>query len=169
MHLTARREYWRVSRWMDLDDLIQDGFMCWYRVIRRYARVPHGSSKHRMALFKRVFTNHIHDLSKRRSRLPEMHFEDLPHDIADHLHATYASQDLYGAAPPLVKLGLTVLMAPEHARSLRSHYRVRVDMSRETFNERLCRLAGLDPRVIDLAGEIRYYLEGYEHASTPAV
>lgn len=168
MYGTARREHWRVSHWMDLDDLFQDGFMCWYRVIRRYERVAHGSSKHRMALFKRVFMNHIHDLSKRRSRLPEVHFEDLPPDVADALNYP-ATQDLYGAAPPLVKLGLTVLMAPAHARSLRSLYRVRVDTTRETFNERLCRLAGLDPRTIDLIGEIRYYLEGYSHPSTPVV
>jgi hypothetical protein len=147
---------------------VQDGFVCWYRVIRRYARVRQGSSKHRMALFKRVFSNHIHDLSKRKSRLLEVHFEDLPPKIADALNYP-ATQDLYGAAPPLVKLGLTVLMAPKHARSLRSSYRVRADATRETFNERLCRLAGLDPRTIDLAGELRYYLEGYSHPSTPAV
>jgi hypothetical protein len=165
---TVRSQLWRVAHWMSFEDLAQDGLVCWYRVIRRYPRVPRGSSKHRMALFKIVFMNHIHDLSKRRTRLPEVSFEDLPPSIADAINYP-ASQDLYGAAPPLVKLGLTVLAAPAHARSLRSSYRFRADMTRETFNERLCRLAGLDPRVIDLADEIRVYLEGYSHPSTPHV
>jgi DNA-directed RNA polymerase specialized sigma24 family protein len=167
LYTEARISRWRVPQWMSVHDLIQDGYMCWYRVIRRYSRVPRGSSAHRMALFKRVFRNHVHDLSKQRSRLPEVHIEDLPPGMAD-LHA-YDLQQVYGGAPPLVKLGLTVLMAPQHARSLRSHYRFRADMTRETFNERLCRLAGLDPRTIDLAGEIREYLTGCDSHTPPSV
>jgi DNA-directed RNA polymerase specialized sigma24 family protein len=168
LYREAHLSRWRVAKWMDVHDLIQDGYMCWYRVIRRYERVPRGSSKHRMSLFKRTFQNHVHDLSKQKSRLPEVHIDDLPPDIADHLQF-HDVQAVYGGAPPLVKLGLTVLMAPQHARSLRSQYRFRADMTRETFNERLCRLAGLDPRTIDLAGEIREYLAGCDSLTPPSV
>jgi hypothetical protein len=163
----ARENHWRVARWVEFEDLVQDGLVCWYRVIRRYERVPKGSSRHRMALFMRTFRNHIHDLSKQRSRLVEVHIDDLPPHVAD--LAAHDMQQVYGGAPPLVKLGLTILMAPAHARSLRAHYRFRADMTRETPNDRLCRLAGLDPHVIDLVGEIRAYLVGCDSLAPPAV
>lgn len=163
----SRENYWRVAGWMDFEDLIQDGMLCWYRVIRRYERVAKGSSKHRMSLFMRTFRNHIHDLSKQRSRLIEVHIDDLPPHVAD--LAAHDMQQVYGGAPPLVKLGLTVLMAPAHARSLRANYRVRNDSTRETFNERLCRLAGLDHHTIDLAGDIRTYLAGCDSLVPPSV
>jgi hypothetical protein len=33
---TAKENYWRVAAWYDLEDLIQDGYMCYYKCRQRY-------------------------------------------------------------------------------------------------------------------------------------
>jgi hypothetical protein len=81
---TARKEYWRVSRWYDLADLIQDGYVCYYNCRNRYTltsptkpghqalnvfgvdgRPNKDQRKHFMALVKVSFYNHIMTLSSR--------------------------------------------------------------------------------------------------------
>lgn len=77
---TARKNYWRVSDWYDLDDLIQDGYWHWYRIINKYPyitkpRMTRNARRIIMGLFQRTYTNHLHDLAKRRCPTT---FDDFP-------------------------------------------------------------------------------------------
>jgi hypothetical protein len=73
----ARQEYWRVSRWYELSDLIQDGYLCYLKCRNKYALSPpdpgaqdlftsnpsDGQRRHFMALVKTTYFNHIMTLS----------------------------------------------------------------------------------------------------------
>lgn len=73
IYRTAHRNYWRVSRWYDLDDLIQDGFLCYQKCAHKYRRLQRKRKPRKddrrnfMALVKRAYENHIHDLASKRT------------------------------------------------------------------------------------------------------
>lgn len=64
---TARRHFWRVPRWYDFDDLVQDGMVTFCRVEKKY-RGKVKNERHMMRLFQIAFINHIHDLSELKTR-----------------------------------------------------------------------------------------------------
>jgi len=66
----ARRNFWRVSCWYELDDLIQDGHMHYQRILDKYPRVANPA--HLMRLFQITFANHLNDLSKFKTRAAEI-------------------------------------------------------------------------------------------------
>lgn len=66
---TAIKNQWRVSQWMDIDDLIQDGLERYFITCAFY---PGVNPAHRMALFKTNYINHLHTLSSKRSREKEV-------------------------------------------------------------------------------------------------
>src|SRR3974390_506351 len=74
----AKRQYWRVAAWYDLADLIQDGFLCYYKCKARYTNLtflnhPLPEDKRRfMSLVQRAFANHITNLANRRTETPEL-------------------------------------------------------------------------------------------------
>lgn len=170
----ARENYWRVARWIDLDDLIQDGALHYQRIVIRYHNVR--TPKHIMALYKRTFINHIHDLSKKRTKSIK---EKLACDEAKQFDAdgNYSDTELWhrlggdsgqtelGAlmasiarAPEPIKQVLQMLTTEQGRRYLSRPYRLR-EAGRETRNERLCRLIGIDPATHDLAGSIASYFQ----------
>lgn len=73
----SREQYWRVSRWYDLPDLVQDGYVCYTKCRNKYVDGPQEPGfqvlntktpsdtqrRHFMALVKRAFFNHIMTLS----------------------------------------------------------------------------------------------------------
>lgn len=75
----ARQEYWRVSRWYELGDLIQDGYLCYLKCRNKYALNPpdpgamplntsmptNDQRRHFMALVKTTYFNHIMTLSSK--------------------------------------------------------------------------------------------------------
>lgn len=162
LYNTARQHYWRVASWYEFEDLVQDGFMHWARVCQRY---PHLSSRlqharHRrnlMSLFQRTYMNHLNDLANERRRAPEV----VPLDtIADREACEFAElmQCCQEAPWPMNKV-LAILLSDAGAQKLSAAYRVRRDGTRETFNERLCRIAGLDPSPLDLPTQLKNYLQ----------
>mgnify|MGYP003425315289 CR=1 FL=1 len=165
LHRYARRQFWRVSSWYDLDDLIQDGYMHYYRIAERYSDVK--ERPHIMSLFKRCFVNHCHDLAKNKTRQPDANLGSFltPTQDESHVMDTLAGsepeaatlQTLLSQAPEPVKAVLASFNDPEKLKQLRSSYRVRLDGTRETINERLCRLAGVDPNSMDLVLVIKQH------------
>lgn len=158
LYRTAQKNFWRVSSWYDLDDLVQDGFVQYNRIVNKY---PHITARaHLMGLFQRTYINHIHDLAKRRSRLIEYPESSLirdgeqgsPFDIPD-----LPASDLLAKAPEVVHRLLAVVQTEEGRRALRALYRVRSGGTRETVNQRLARLTGL-PDSTDFEGVFRGYL-----------
>lgn len=76
---TARREYWRVSKWYELSDLIQDGVICYCKCRNKYVLGPpeegfqalntwtpdSAQRRHFMNLVQRAYWNHIMTLASR--------------------------------------------------------------------------------------------------------
>lgn len=61
----ANEEHWRMSAWYELDDLIQDGYICYCKCVRSYPQLAEiknpdsGQRKWFMALVQTTFHNHI--------------------------------------------------------------------------------------------------------------
>lgn len=148
---------WRVSSHIDLADLMQDGYLIWVKVNAKYSNVK--TQKHRMALFKTAFTNHIHDLSKKRSRLDLVAEADLDTPMESLLEGEDPTSDpdasfIIAQLPAALRRVLLRMIETE------SPYRLRLDHTRETTNERLCRFAGLDPTKRNVQAAVLQYLAG---------
>jgi hypothetical protein len=159
IYKTAKENLWRVSGHIDFADLIQDGYLFWHRITIKYPNVT--ATKHRMALFKTAFTNHIHDLSKKKSRLDLVTESDLdtPMDVMLEGEDPNADPDhtfIFRELPP------AIMRALSRALEGTSPYRLRLDHTRETTNERLCRFAGLDPSKRDIHTAVLRYLAGHQ-------
>lgn len=153
----AQKNHWRVAAWYDLDDLIQDGYLHWRRVVQHYPDVV--DRPHIMSLFKITYINHIHDLAKRRDRLPEVRLLDTAapgttlteSDLWDRILVDEQELSefdvLISQAPDPIRKVLALLTSEDGCRRLRSQYRRLRGGIRETKNERLARLTGLSPEI----------------------
>lgn len=169
---TATKSYWRVSRWYELDDLIQDGYVCYYKVLQKYPGaidVPH-----RMALFKVIYINFIHDLATKRTKAVSEILDTDMQGATEDFDRSFLSTLVECPLSGMVEVGALLASAPERVRAafelfttesgkaaMRSVYRRRrggKHLVRETMNQRLCRLLGYDPTQVDVAREIREYL-----------
>jgi len=184
---TARANYWRVAGWYELDDLIADGHLCWACIVARYQEGQYTTktgvvinkrrrvrkTKHLMALFKRAYTNRIHDLAKLRTRAaaellaldiePTIPLDPEVDSVWDELCKDLPSLDhegLISEAPPLLRRLLRVITADYGVHPLSEPYARcgEHDERRETTNERLCRLINVDPARFDVATALREYL-----------
>ena len=166
LYKTCHKQFWRVAGWYEFDDLVQDGFMKFYHVQRKYSRArrdsKHGAvteQRHLMALFKIAFINHIHGLATRRTRAPDdCLLEDMA--VAKAIGADQLADSLLPAEQSNAELFTSICQAPEPVQrllgkiasepelpALRSAYRVRRDGTRETLNQRLCRIAKVEPEL----------------------
>lgn len=82
---TAKREFWKMAEWYELDDLIADGYLCYYRCRSRYLPTIQrcepkfaGQRKWLMALVKRAFFNHISTLASKRMAVHERAVSQFP-------------------------------------------------------------------------------------------
>lgn len=158
IYKTARENLWRVSGHIEFSDLVQDGFLFWHRICVRYPNVT--ATKHRMGLFKTSFTNHIHDLSKKKTRLDLVTESDLDAPIESMAEGEDPSADP-NLAFVIAELPPAIMRALVRCVETNSPFRRRLDHSRETSNERLCRFAGLDPSKRDVQAAVLRYLSGH--------
>lgn len=120
----ARKNYWRVSSWIDLDDLIQDGMMCYAKCRRRYVddlgTLPERpiTSDHRKMMMGAVmtaFARHVHGLASYRTEhdaeccLSDMvSSDDDARDVVDNIHAESGIEScvalLVNAPPEIAEL-----------------------------------------------------------------
>lgn len=155
---TAIKNFWRVHPWYELDDLIQDGYCLYYKMRKRYPDVV--NRPHIMRLLQVSYINHIHDIARRRRR-------DVVEDTESQLNQDQISAiknlpcdcaallQLIAEAPGAVK---TVLVKAMTTKALRSKFRRRLNGGRETWNDRFCRMAGLDPKTNKLHQDVITYL-----------
>lgn len=140
---TARVNYWRVSSWYQLDDLIQDGYLCYSKVASKYTTA---NQKHLMALVQRTFINHITDLARNRGRLnevpvsdisesPETFFDGVMEPNSEATDVAMLLLDAPAEAIALLKALSSDLMSAPYRKA---------DGTRETTNERICRISGID-------------------------
>jgi len=181
----ARKNFWRVAAWYELDDLIQDGLMCWWHVRRRYADIA--EMRHIMSLFQRTYINHVHQMANKRSAghwfshacgeeiaVTEECVEDVSIAGGGHVDPAADEAILISEAPVDVrKLIVEIVQHPEltgspcRRRMSGSPRRPRMISGsagptrmtrRETTNEWLCRIAGLDPTQFDLRSRLLAHL-----------
>ena len=140
----AYKNLWRVTGLSyDLDDLIQDGQMCAAKIKQRYPKVT--EPRHFMALLQITFCNHVTNLAKARSRYRNMR-DILAVDAAlpdAEVCSDAALLTLCAEAPEQIGRAIRGLVQAD-GKQLRARYRVRSNGTRETVNERLCRLAGIE-------------------------
>jgi hypothetical protein len=179
----SSRNYWRVAKWMDLADLVQDGIMIAYKIEKRYGRPGIDIDEpHYMSLLKKSFHNHIADLLRRsRGDMAEIHFSDMENtlvgtgvilkgrshneSVVDRLAKDNEPlmQDFWmmiQEMPAQLRAGVLLLMTDEGAEKLRSALRLRWDGTEETTEERLYRLTGFSERK-DFDIELRSFLWEY--------
>lgn len=166
---TARSNYWRVAHFMDFDDLVQDGFWQWCRIASKYSHINH--MPHLMSLFKITFINHLNSVTKKNSRVRLEFFDDLApaldgESVGD--HSKFLTSDDYDTArfiermsmaPDPVRSLLNVLLSSDELTPLKGCPRQRLSGVRETTNERLCRLIGIDPTQFDLHKALYSFLK----------
>ena len=73
----AKKNYWRVAAWYEIDDLIQDGLVCYVKCRNKYAFLDKDNPtaeerKWFMALVQTSFTRRIIDLASRRTATLEV-------------------------------------------------------------------------------------------------
>ena len=144
----ARDNLWRVQSWYSLEDLIQEGFFCYCKCNLRYGNIE--NTKHFMVLVKRTFINKVHDLSRKAN----IRKGELTLDIDSPVFEILESEDtqfntLLNQLPPeIIKMIRTLLKGKSRMKRFASG-------ERETTNEFLCRLSGLDADHINIEEVIR--------------
>lgn len=149
---TSRKEFWRVASWYEYVDLVQDGAMIYAKIVAKYPDLK--TPKDRMNIFKRAFTNHIHDLSKKRTKSVT---EILECTLGTQLHEIEA--DFFTCPDTSVTLAMLPAKLRETIHQLLTDPYV-LDTFRwtgkgwETPMEKLARVMGVDPSR-DLLDELR--------------
>lgn len=133
---TAKKNLWRVTAHHDIDDLIQDAFLVYVRIQRRY---PDATPAQQLRLFQRSYLNHIHNLARQvsKSRAVSLDLvETQPPCEFSHLMRTISE------APDIVRKVIVALATKQVPK-----YRVRHDNTRQTTSELMCRMIGIEPTV----------------------
>lgn len=141
---TSRKNLWRVPNWYTLEDLIQEGYICYSNCNVKYGREL--KLKHFMALVKVSFINHIHDLANLKTRNSFEIVVD-PDSAAffrvEQEEATFFT--LLMQLPKELQELIHVLLNDALEIPMQCSGR-----SKETTNDYLCRLIGIDPELVNL-------------------
>ena|SRR5215475_2979158 len=162
----TKRNYWRVQRLMEFDDLFHEGLLCAFKCREHYGSDL--DAPHYMSLVKTTFFNHIGDiLRKNRSISDGPAFSDL---VVGNETESDVINRLVEPDDPLAELMLLVNELPEHLyrvimlytdneslERLRKRARVYIKTGEETLSQRLSRLCGFPPE-LDFETELRAYI-----------
>lgn len=169
----CRKNYWRVSGFMDYDDLYQECLVKFVVCKQRYRKCDneaHFASLYRTACFRMVMT-----YTNKRSRTPgcyqlevdESQGEEYQQKLEDslgHDHQLGYVATLVRQVPEL-KILVQAFADPQKREALRDVQRQTHPITyggklkyRETNNQLLCRALGLDPKQYNIAGAVDYYL-----------
>jgi hypothetical protein len=152
----ARKNFWRVSSWYEMADLIQDGYLTYYRIADRY-REAITSRAHMMSLFKVSFINHVHDLAKAKMRYPEVPIDDFMGVLlGNNLEDVSLIQ---ASLPREVRAFLRQLQTERGRKHISKPYTVS-KKGRETTNKRWCRIVGADPSMINMPELVKESIKG---------
>ncbi len=162
-----KKNYWRVASHHDFEDLLQDAYVKFLHCRSQYIV---STPSHFMALFKRAYTNHIHDLSVQCSTecdLTDIHcredtfeYNEVLEGIVGDLTNEGEMMAKFKDVPPEVLEVMKILV--DDMREIDYTLR-RTEMpylfKRETLNQFLCRLIGADPKKISIVEHLRSILE----------
>lgn len=164
----ARKNFWRVSSWYEIDDLIQDGIVCAYKCLDRYGRPGIDIDEpHFMRLVQTTFFNHIAEMLRHSRAIDEINIQDISmerneSDILDGIlgNTSVSEQDftvLIKELPDKLRRVVELLLTDDGAKELRRSLRVRFGGENETFSDRLYKLTGF-PKNEDFESELRSYI-----------
>lgn len=168
----ATRNYWRVAAWYDLEDLIQDGYLCYAKVrhaYRKKIRAGEIRQAHFTALFKTTFHRHIIDLSNDKRESKEVCVSQIASPDSDgstELETLLGSVEGEQTAMVLLRSMPTELrqlwrfLRSQDGRDKLRQPRRKEGGVRETTNEHLCRLLGMDPEIVNLEDMARQHFYG---------
>lgn len=154
----AHKHYWRVAAWIDYDDLVQEGYMAYYEVLKRYPQATERA--HIMRLFQLVFRSTIEDLVRKNTKQIDDARSDLvetfdsPNMIIPDFSNLHA---LLIKAPQVIKDALALLNDEKAREELQKPFVKYDNGRRETLNERMCKLIGQDSTNLDLVKQMRSY------------
>ena len=164
----ARRNVWRVPPWMDLDDLIAEGFLAYAIAMARYGDKVQ-NRRHFMSLLMIIFTNQITDLANERTACPEIAISQIGGE--DNEEATLFERVVGGAegdaelmallntAPDEIKKFLRLLHDPDALEKLNKPLRYRCGGQRDTTRNRIARMTDISPDY-DVEANLRSLIAG---------
>lgn len=166
----ARKNLWRVAPWMDLDDMIQLGYEAYYETRSRYATAT--DPRHIQSLFQLVFRSKIENAVRGNTK----QVDDADSPYLDLLNTDHQVNDTCLMFSKLLDIHALIIKAPREVVSvvdvlvkepeeLTKPYEKDARGRRETLNDRLCRILGMDPKSVDLVKWTRDYFEGVKHAA----
>ncbi len=161
--LTVNKYLWAVSPDYEFCDLFHECYLKFLKI--NDGRYVIENQRHGMSLYMRASNNRLKDIYKRCQARPviitEIEDEDgelvrmdnLIEDGLDHFAALDVEEEM---SPPL-RLLFERSSWEENIWRVRNH-RTNSAGQRETTNHLLCRLAGVDPKVYNLRGELREFV-----------
>ncbi len=154
------RNIWRCDRIHDADDLLQDAYLTYLRVVSKYPKVR--GQAHFMSLFRRALHNEMHDRARYMKRKRELNEDtsvdacELPGRIGEVSNNGYLAMLLEQAPDPVREALVCIAQNPPSLYQATGYH--------ENLNMRLRRVLGYDRyrleehRKADLCGAIRELL-----------
>jgi len=155
-----RANVWRTEGYCDIDDLMQEGAMLYHRLSVKY---PNANKQQMQRLFETAYRNKIHDISKKRTKLRDNHILECEggfdiHSLdVEHTRIPPDTSAIVASLPPVLK---SLVQALASDPRVRRQYRRRSNGTRETTNERLCRIVGANPDDVDILSMLHDGLKG---------
>lgn len=159
----AVKNHWRVAAWMDVEDLVQEGYLCYAKCLDRYGTDL--VQRHFMALVQQSFQNRVHNLAAKRTRTIDAPVAS--YDAGD------VSEVCEGVEPEEGTLATLVRSLPRELSELLQTLlgdarELAEQLPRETTNAWLCRIAGLPAARYDVEAALRRHLDLEESVPVPA-
>lgn len=176
----AKQNHWRVAAWIDLDDLIQEGFLAYYETRKRYPTAVEPS--HIQSLFYLVFRSKIENLVRAKAKQLDSpilgplyegpkgrNHGVTPGDVVVDLSSSKLegkavnidspeSRMLFANIPSEIQKLLALFDSDKACIELQKPMERRSDGSRETLNERFCKLLGF-PMDTDIVSMTKAYFQ----------
>jgi hypothetical protein len=172
LYKTARKNYWRVAAYYELEDLVADGYLVYAECAQRY-RDKVTEKRHFMALFRTCYLNHITDLANRRARDFRAQGSELTPDQMWVSESAFEESEQFGdlLPPTLPDAEIAVLLSQAQGPLqlvIKLFYtdagiellREVPQKPRESTNSYLCRLLGIDAKENDLYESFRSFVSG---------
>jgi hypothetical protein len=157
-----QKNKWRCDGVHDYDDLMQDAYLTFMKVVAAYPRVV--EPKHFMALYKTAMTHEMTDRSRYKRRKDEVTIDVEVDEYALNLIGDLPNQGYLNALlselPPELKQMLSAFTDDEVLAKLQAEKRTprRPYRVKENLNRQIKRLVGIDNNT-DLLKQLRAHLK----------
>lgn len=142
---------WRCSSFYSFEDLMQDAYITFRRVLASYPRVT--DERNLMALYKVAMFNEMMDKARSKQKFNENSMVELEHALDVFSYTNEGPlKVLLNKLPVEAQLLFEVLNDPKKLKELNSNRRG----IRENLNMKLCRILGI--KLVDIIGPLRCVL-----------